>query len=161
MNASSPIAVVGLGGLFPGAPDLDTFQRNILSAVDAAKAVPPGRWILDPQDAFDPDLSPDTVYSKRGCFVEGFAFDPSGLNLNAETLRGLDPSFEMVLHVGRQAWNDAVTGPVDRQRVGVMLAAIALPTDGSSAITREVIGSSFERSLLGDGSANAVPVSSP
>ena len=42
----SPIAVVGLGGLFPQAPDLDTFQHNIQARFDASRAVPPGRWVL-------------------------------------------------------------------------------------------------------------------
>ena len=145
----SPIAVVGLGGLFPQAPDLDTFQHNIQARVDASRAVPPGRWVLDPQHAYDPVPALDRVYSTRACVVDGFTFDPSGLHLDANTLRGLDPLYEMVLHVGRQAFNDAVTGTLDRRRVGVTLAAIALPTDGSSAITREVLGRAFERTLLG------------
>ena len=145
----SPIAVVGLGGLFPQAPDLDTFQRNIHARLDASRAVPPGRWVLDAQDAYDPVLALDKVYSKRACVVDGFTFDPAGLHLDADTLHGLDPLYEMVLHVGRQAFDDAATGTLDRRRVGVTLAAIALPTDGSSAITREVLGRAFEHTLLG------------
>ena len=164
MRVPSPIAVVGLGGLFPQAPDLDTFQRNIQTRVDASRAVPPGRWVLEPQDAYDPVLALDKVYSTRACFVEGFTFDPAGLHLDAETLRGLDPLYEMVLHVGRQAFDDAATGPLDRRRVGVTLAAIALPTDGSSAITREVLGRAFEDTLLGTTrteTQRAVALSSP
>ena len=145
----SPIAVVGLGGLFPQAPDLDTFQHNIQARIDASRAVPPGRWVLDPQDAYDPVLALDRVYSTRACVVDGFTFDPGGLQLDADTLRGLDPLYEMVLHVGRQAFDDAATGTLDRRRVGVTLAAIALPTDGSSTITREVLGRAFEATLLG------------
>ena len=145
----SLIAVVGLGGLFPQAPDLDTFQHNIQARIDASRAVPPGRWVLDPQDAYDPVLALDRVYSTRACVVDGFTFDPGGLQLDADTLRGLDPLYEMVLHVGRQAFDDAATGTLDRRRVGVTLAAIALPTDGSSAITREVLGRAFEATLLG------------
>ena len=141
--------MVGLGGLFPQAPDLGTFQRNIHARIDASRAVPPGRWVLDLQDAYDPVLALDKVYSTRACFVEGFTFDPAGLQLDADTLRGLDPLYEMVLHVGRQAFDDAATGTLDRRRVGVTLAAIALPTDGSSAITREVVGRAFEDALLG------------
>ena len=148
-TTASPIAVVGLGGLFPQAPDLDTFQRNIQARLDASRAVPPGRWVLDAQDAYDPVLAVDKVYSTRACFVDGFRFDPAGLQLDADTLHGLDPLYEMVLHVGRQAFDDAATGTLDRRRIGVTLAAIALPTDGSSAITREVLGRAFEASLLG------------
>ena len=149
MTGPLPIAVVGLGGLFPQAPDLDAFQRNIQAKCDASRPVPPGRWVLDPQSAYDPVLSLDKVYSTHACFVEGFRFDPAGLQLDADTRRGLDPLYEMVLHVGRQAFDDAVTGTLDRRRVGVTLAAIALPTDGSSAITREVVGRAFEDALLG------------
>ena len=164
VTAPSPIAVVGLGGLFPQAPDLDTFQRNIQARLDASRAVPPGRWLLDPQDAYAPVLALDKVYSKRACFVEGFTFDPAGLQLDVDTLRGLDPLYEMVLHVGRQAFDDAATDTLDRRRVGVTLAAIALPTDGSSAITREVLGRAFEDALLGTTSTETlrtVALSSP
>ena len=150
----SPIAVVGLGGLFPQAPDLDTFQRNIQARHNASRPVPPGRWVLDPHDAYDPVLAVDKVYSTRACFVEGFTFDPAGLRLDTDTLRGLDPLYEMVLHVGRQAFHDfrsrhgAATGTLDRRRIGVTLAAIALPTDGASAITRDVVGRAFENALF-------------
>ena len=105
--------------LFPQAPDLDTFQRHIQTRHDASRAAPNGRWVLDPRDAYHPDLAPDTVYSTHACFIEGFAFDPGGLTLDAETLRGLDPLYEMVLHVGRQAFADAATdrlGPQARRR---------------------------------------------
>ena len=161
---ASPIAVVGLGGLFPQAPDLDTFQRNIQARLDASRAVPSGRWVLDAQDAYDPVLALDKVYSTRACFVDGFMFDPAGLQLDADTLHGLDPLYEMVLHVGRQAFDDAATGTLDRRRVGVTLAAIALPTDGSSTITREVLGRAFEDTLLGTTgreTQRAVALSSP
>ena len=157
----SPIAVVGLGGLFPQAPDLDTFQRNIQARHDASRPVPPGRWVLDPHDAYDPVLAVDKVYSTRACFVEDFTFDPAGLRLDSDTLRGLDPLYEMVLHVGRQAFHDfqrrhdAATGTLDRRRIGVTLAAIALPTDGASAITREVVGRAFEDALFRTQTADA------
>jgi acyl transferase domain-containing protein/3-hydroxymyristoyl/3-hydroxydecanoyl-(acyl carrier protein) dehydratase len=149
MTDLAPIAVVGLGGLFPQAPDLDTFQRHIQTRHDASRAAPPGRWVLPPRDAYRPDLVADTVYSTRACFIEDFVFDAAGLNLDADTLDGLDPLYELVLHVGREAFSDANTSQLDRERVGVTLAAIALPTDGASTITSEVLGSAFEHALLG------------
>ncbi len=157
MSAPTPVAVVGLGGVLPGAPDLETYQRNILSGVDATKEVPPGRWILDPADAASAALAPDRVYCTRGCFIEGFQFDPAGLNLAPAILQGLDPLYEIVLHAGRQAFYDAAVSGIDRRRVGVILAAIALPTDGASAITRDVLGRAFEESLLGRGSEHRSP----
>ena len=63
-------------------------------------------------------------------------------------LNQLDPLYRLTLAAGQQAWRDAVTEGLDRTRVGVALAAIALPTDASSAITRETLGKSFEWRLL-------------
>ncbi|MFQ5805600.1 MAG: beta-ketoacyl synthase N-terminal-like domain-containing protein [Phycisphaerae bacterium] len=150
MSDATPIAIVGLGGLFPAALDLDTFRRNIFTKVDATRAVPSGRWIIDRRDAYDPRSGPDKAYSDRACFVEGFALDPAGLNVQPDLLRELDPLYSMVLHVGRQAYRAGVTHNLNPERVGIMLAAIALPTDGSSAITRAVLGRSFARRLFGD-----------
>jgi acyl transferase domain-containing protein/3-hydroxymyristoyl/3-hydroxydecanoyl-(acyl carrier protein) dehydratase len=144
-----PIAVVGLGALLPGADSPAAFWRNIAAKVDAIRDVPEGRWILDPADVLDPEGGPDKVFSTRGGYVDEFRLDPSGLNIDPGLLAVLDPLFHFVLHAGRQAFNDAVTENLDRQRVGVILAAIALPTDGSSALTREILGSAFERALLG------------
>jgi acyl transferase domain-containing protein/3-hydroxymyristoyl/3-hydroxydecanoyl-(acyl carrier protein) dehydratase len=149
MGDATPIAIVGLGGVFPEALDLDTFRDNIFAKVDATRPVPPGRWIIEPRDAYDPRPAPDKAYSDRACFVEGFSFDPAGLDVDPNLLRDLDPLYSMVLQVGRQAYANGVTHTLDPERVGVMLAAIALPTDGSSAITREVLGRSFARRLLG------------
>ena len=47
------IAIVGIGAVFPGAPDAATFWRNIVSGVDAIGQIPPGRW--DPATYYDQD----------------------------------------------------------------------------------------------------------
>jgi hypothetical protein len=41
---------------------------------------------------------------------------------------------------------------VDPERVAVFLAAIALPTDASSRLTRELFGRAFAERLFGPGS---------
>ncbi|MCG8404127.1 MAG: hypothetical protein MI923_02905 [Phycisphaerales bacterium] len=146
----TPIAVVGMGGIFPGATSLRQFWQNIVTKRDMAREVPSGRWILDPQTAFADEPAADKVCSLRGCFVDDFVFDPSGLNLDGGLLNRLDPLYHFVLHAGRQAFHNGITQGLDRARIGVILAAIALPTDGSSAIAREVLGSAFERRLLGN-----------
>ena len=150
MGQATPIAIVGMGGLFPGALTLAEFTRNIFDGRDATRPVPAGRWIIDPCDAFDPQPRPDKAYSERACFVEGFGFDAAGFDLEPELLLGLDPLYKFVLQAGRQAWRSAEVDRVDRERVGVMLAAIALPTDGSSAITRDVLGQTLARQVLGE-----------
>jgi len=148
MSRQERVAIVGIGGIFPRSPDLTRFWANIEGGVAAAREVPPGRWLLDVEDAFDPAVGrPDRVYSTRGCFVEDFTLDPSGLDLDPALLGRLDPMFHLALHAGRAAWLDARTGAVDRSRVGVVFGNIVLPTETASALARETLGRDFEAAM--------------
>ena len=144
------IAIVGVGGIFPGAPDLNTFWNNIARGIDAGRHVPPDRWYLRPELAVDPEgPKPDRVYSDWGCFIEGFQFDPAGLNFDPRILDQLDPLFHLGLHAARAAFHDARRLPgVDLGRVGVILGNIVLPTESTSAMCREVLGQTFVERML-------------
>ena len=92
IDPSERVAIVGIGGVFPGAPDPEQFWSNVAAGVDATTEVPPGRWSLDPADAYDPRVAaPDRVYATRGGFVEGFRFDPEGLDLDPGARRPARP----------------------------------------------------------------------
>ncbi len=145
----SPIAVVGMAGLFPGASDLDTFWQNIVNKKDTTGDVPPGRWIADSDDMVHPDPMPDKAYSKRACLIQDFKFDHKGLDLDEDLLNALDPLHRMALHSGRDALSSCDTSSVDKKNIGIVLAAIALPTDASSSVTRKILGTSFEEKLFG------------
>ena len=54
MNNENRIAVVGMGGLFPDAENLDVFWQNILSKRVSIRPVP--KQILDAEIFFRPDL---------------------------------------------------------------------------------------------------------
>ena len=69
MKKRTPIAVVGMACLFPGAPDLNTFWQNIVNKVDATVEVPRDRWILDPDSMYNSDPMPDKAFSKRSCLI--------------------------------------------------------------------------------------------
>ncbi len=144
------IAIVGVGGIFPGAPDLDTFWKNIAEGIDCGKHVPNGRWYLSPEKAYAPwPTQPDRVYSTWGCFIEGFQLDPTGLNIDPELLSRLDPMFHLGLHAARAAFRDArQLEDIDLSRVGVILGNIALPTESTSAICRDVLGRTFVEKLI-------------
>jgi PfaB family protein len=142
------VAIVGIGGIFPDAPDLARFWANVEGGVAAAREVPPGRWLLDPVDVYDPFVGrPDHVYSTRGCFVEGFEFDPEGLDLDPSLVARLDPTFHLALHSARASWRDSRTEDVDRSRVGVVFGNIVLPTEAASSIARATLGRTFEEAL--------------
>jgi acyl transferase domain-containing protein/3-hydroxymyristoyl/3-hydroxydecanoyl-(acyl carrier protein) dehydratase len=145
------IAIVGIGGIFPGAPDLVRFWANIAAARDVTREVPPGRWAAAVEEVFDPRVAePDRVYATRGGFVDDFRLDPEGLDLDPGLLDRLDPMFQLALHAGRQAWRDAVTDGLDRRRVGVVMGNIVLPTETASALARAYLGRSFDERALPD-----------
>ncbi len=149
------IAIVGMGGLFPtadgDAATPERFWQNVLGGVDASREVPPGRWLIPPDEAFAPDVAvADHVYSKRGYFLGDFTLDAADLDVSPELLAQLDPLFHLTLAAGKQAFFSAQTGNIDRRRVGVILGNIQLPTDKASALAREVLGSAFEEQLLGE-----------
>ena len=153
-DASGPIsdrvAIVGLGGIFPGAADPDAFWELVVGAVDATTEVPRGRWTIEPGDAFDPRPgSPDHCYSTRGGFITEFTFDPEGLELEGIDVERLDPMFQLALHASRAAWRDARTEGLDRSRVGVIFGNIVLPTETTSAIARETLGRTLAERVLG------------
>src|SRR5512146_353573 len=115
----SGVAVVGIGGIFPDAPDLERFWDNIRNGRSAARDVPPGRWSLPADAAFDPvPGTPDRVYSRRGCFIDGLPplAELTELNLDTELIAGLDPLFQLLLHAGKRAFCNGVTEAVDRSR---------------------------------------------
>src|SRR5260370_29258265 len=90
-DASERIAIVGMGGLFPGTGQSTAtpveFWQNVLHAVDASREVPPGRWLLDADACFDPRVAvPDHVYSKRGYFLGDFVLDAADFDLPATLL---------------------------------------------------------------------------
>lgn len=143
-----PIAIVGMGGVFPGATDLGTFWENLQEAKSSAKEVPAHRWIMPPEKAYTEKLEDDHTYSKIACLIEDEVIvDTQNLNINSAFLRDLDPLYSLTLKAGQEAYLQAEIKEVAPERMGVVLAAIALPTDGSSALMRGTVGQAFAKSL--------------
>jgi PfaB family protein len=143
-------AIVGIGGIFPDAPDLGRFWDNIRHGRSAAREIPAERWHLSPDLLLSPDPgTADRLYSRSGCFIE--AMPPlsslSALNIDPELLSGLDPLFHLLLHAGNRAFNDAVTAPVNRARIGVIIGNLALPTEKSALLARQWLGRTFAEKL--------------
>jgi len=148
MGPEGAIAIVGIGGLFPGADTLEQFWANVRECVDATSDVPPARWLIDPAQAFDPRVALlDHVYSMRGGFVARPRLDPAGFDLDGSLLDRLDPLFHLALYAAREAWRDARMIDVDRRRVGVIFGNIVLPTETASALSRELLYRVFEEEL--------------
>ncbi len=154
-----PIAVVGMAGVFPGASDLSVFWQRLSDKIEAVAEVPPQRWIAPPSEMVASKPAPDKAFHHRACLVRDFRLDPTGLDLDAALLRQLDPLYHLTLHTGRAALADCQMQNTDKNRVGVSLAAIALPTDSSSAITREIFGRDLESRIMGTDFSKHQPLS--
>lgn len=147
MQNPSSIAIVGIGGVFPGAKNLDEFWQNIVNARDCAVEVGSDRWRLPQSELYAPELTPDKVNSRRACLVENFEFNAEGLELDEELIRRLDPLYQILLHAGRDAWQDAKTSKLDKSRTGIIIGNIALPTESSSQFSDETFKKLFEQQL--------------
>ena len=129
-----PIAIIGLGCLFPGADGPAAFWQNLVNGVDSTSVATAAEIGADPAVFFDPARQQADGYAYgRGGFVRGFRLDPAGLNLSAEQLRGLDPLYQWALHVARQALGDSgYLGRADLlDRCGVVLGNLSFPTRSS------------------------------
>jgi acyl transferase domain-containing protein/NAD(P)H-dependent flavin oxidoreductase YrpB (nitropropane dioxygenase family) len=118
------IAIIGLGCILPGAPDVRTFWANILGKVDAIGEVPAERW--DWRLLYDDDPSArDKVYSRWGGFIDPVAFEPVALGLPPKSLASIEPFQLLALLSSQAALDDAgyATRPFNRARTSVILGA--------------------------------------
>jgi hypothetical protein len=87
-----PIAIVGMGGVFPGASSLEDFWRIVEQGRDTCRTVPAGRWLLDPETILGTTPgAADSVLTNRGCFIE-----------DASLAGELDPMFSSSAPGGRR-----------------------------------------------------------
>lgn len=124
--------MVGIGGVFPKAPDVATYWANILSCVDASVEVPPERWVGDPA-WFHARSQDDRVASTRVCLVDQIPEPKAPLS------EPLDDLSRLSLCAAEMALDDCRTELADRSRVATILASIALPTPESSRLSEEVL----------------------
>jgi acyl transferase domain-containing protein/NAD(P)-dependent dehydrogenase (short-subunit alcohol dehydrogenase family) len=124
-----PIAIVGIGCMFPQAPDLDTYWHNIKGSRDAITGIPASHW--NPDDYFDADPSaPDMTYARRGGFLDPVAFNPLHYGIAPNTIEAIDSTHLLTLVAAEQALANAGYAvretsdsgrTFDRSRTSVML----------------------------------------
>ncbi|MFT7839317.1 beta-ketoacyl synthase N-terminal-like domain-containing protein [Saccharothrix sp. BKS2] len=138
-QTADAVAIVGMAVLFPGAPDLDAYWRNIVDGVDAIGEVPPDRWDGEFYDPAGPRRA-DRVYCRRGGFVEA-AVDVAGFGVMPGSVPGTEPDQLIALQVAADAIADAggdAVLPADRRRVGVVLGRGGYLTPGLVRLDQRV-----------------------
>ncbi len=137
-----------MAGVFPGANDIETYWRNIVDKVPRSAEIPEDRCLTNPEDMYAPRPAPDKLYSRRACLIRDFEFDPSGFRIDPDLLLSLDPLYHLLLQAGKSAFDQANVHSLAPYRIGTVIAAIALPTQGSSALCRRIVGKAFESALF-------------
>ncbi|MBW1880744.1 MAG: acyltransferase domain-containing protein, partial [Deltaproteobacteria bacterium] len=120
------IAIVGMGGFYPGASDLESFWSNVVLGRDAVTEVPPERWNTDLY--YDPDAKGgERSISKWGGFLPAIDFDPLRYGIPPRSLAAIEPVQLLALEAARRALADAgyAARPFDRERTSVVFGAEA------------------------------------
>lgn len=101
------IAVIGMGGRYPQAPDLRTFWRNLTEGRDCVTEVPKDRW--DTGAYYDADRStPGRTNSKWGGFLDDIdRFDPLFFNMSPREAEFTDPQERLFLECVYETLQDA------------------------------------------------------
>lgn len=145
------IAVVGMSGIFPGACDTRQFIANVMAKKSSVIPVPRDRWGGLPGIMVDNRAGtplPDRARSRFAGLISQSVFNPSnvdfsggdmaGHGLDSDFFHALDPVHHLALAAGIELMANARLSKENRERTGVVLAAIALPTPGASRLTRDL-----------------------
>jgi acyl transferase domain-containing protein/thioesterase domain-containing protein len=110
------IAVIGMGGRFPGAPDLQTFWHNVSMGVDSVRDLTDEelRAAGVPEEAIA-----DPTYVKATPYLEGIdMFDAGFFGMSARDAAIFDPQHRLILECAWEAFEhggylgEAAQGPV-------------------------------------------------
>jgi acyl transferase domain-containing protein len=122
-DSATPLAIIGIGCLFPGADNLSAYWARIQGGVDAITDVPPTHWRAEDYYHSDPK-APDRIYTARGGFLHATPFNPAAFGIAPNSLEATDTAQLLGLVVAQQALADAGYGEersFDRSRVSVIL----------------------------------------
>jgi acyl transferase domain-containing protein/NAD(P)-dependent dehydrogenase (short-subunit alcohol dehydrogenase family) len=119
------VAIVGVGGVFPGAKTADEFWANLAARKDVMCEVPVARWKKEIYHQAG-DRAPYRTYSKRGAFVEGFAANWRRYKVPPKLVERNDPLQFMLLESALDALEDAKIDleKIDRGRVAVIMGSV-------------------------------------
>jgi acyl transferase domain-containing protein/NAD(P)-dependent dehydrogenase (short-subunit alcohol dehydrogenase family)/acyl carrier protein len=122
-SGHAPIAVIGMGCLFPKSSGLKAYWRLLFNGEDAITEVPTTHWAWE--DFFDADpKKPDHVYCKQGGFISPLAFDPTEFGIPPSSLEATDTSQLLALLIAKKAVEDAfdkTESGFNRNRTSVIL----------------------------------------
>ncbi|MGA5040323.1 type I polyketide synthase [Streptomyces capoamus] len=120
-DPAQQIAIVGMAGRFPEAPDLDRFWELLISGGDAVRPVPAERW--NTEEVWDPRKP----IQDRGAFLADIdRFDAAFFGISPREAEVMDPQQRLLLEASWQAVEDAgvPVASLRGSRIGVYSAGI-------------------------------------
>ncbi|MFT5757026.1 MAG: acyl transferase domain-containing protein/3-hydroxymyristoyl [Alteromonadaceae bacterium] len=123
-----PIAVVGMGCLFPEATSPQQYFENLLDGKDITGPLTDDLLDVPVDVYFDAKKgTQDKISYNNNGYIRNFEFDPNGYAVDAKKLSGLDPLYHWTLHAAEQAFKDANQTPELRAKCGLVLGNIGMP----------------------------------
>ena len=123
MPDQNPVAIIGMGCLFPESIGLKKYWQLLFHGKDAITEVPDSHW--SPGDYFDSNPKrPDHVYCTRGGYLKPVDFDPMEFGIPPNSLEATDTSQLLGLLAAKMALEDCGYGnnqDFDRDRTSVIL----------------------------------------
>ncbi|CAA0102557.1 Phenolphthiocerol synthesis polyketide synthase type I Pks15/1 [Halioglobus japonicus] len=121
-HSPTDIAIVGMSCVFPQAPDIQTYWRNIVTKTNAITDPPADRLI---DDVFDSGADAnDRIYCRRGGYIDdNTEFNPIDYGIMPVSVEGAEPEHFMALKVAEAALKDAGFGdlPFNKDKFEVIL----------------------------------------
>lgn len=106
-RSDEPIAVVGMAGSFPDAPDIETLWDNLVTHRDMVREVEEIRWKTDDYYSADPSKPNTTDCKWQGQVEHVDAFDPLFFSLSPREARYMDPQQRLLIQESWRAVEDA------------------------------------------------------
>lgn len=109
LQTDEPIAIIGISGRYPMAPNLDTFWENLKSARDCISEVPADRWSLE--GFYNPDPADAALKGQSYCKSAGFIqdwdrFDARFFNILPVEAMNMDPQERLFLQTAWEVLED-------------------------------------------------------
>ncbi|EMD29316.1 hybrid non-ribosomal peptide synthetase/type I polyketide synthase [Amycolatopsis azurea] len=120
-TTGADIAVVGMAGRFPGAPDLAAYWRNLHDGVESVTALTDEQLLAE---GIPPEVSGRPDYVRMAPLLDGIdQFDAQFFGINPREAALLDPQQRLFLETAWHALEDAGRGPGTDSDVGVFAGA--------------------------------------
>ena len=140
MQKKEKIAVIGMGGLFPGSETVEQFWENLTGNKDLVTNARFEDFGADPALYYHEEKGKlDHCYALRGGFIRDFKFDASGYKLAPELLNHQDNQFKWSLYVAKAALQ--ASGYYEKpglDKCGVIMGNLSFPTRYSRQILSEI-----------------------